>query len=355
MTTSAQPRVRISVPGDAFAHDVPLVAVMRGDAVGSLHRGTAAVADPDGNLLLALGDPSQVAFLRSSAKPFQLLPALVTGAVDRFGVTGRELAVLAASHSAEPRHQEAVLAVLEKAGLSEKALRCGTHPPLHEATARQQVHDGKEPSPVCNNCSGAHAGMLIACQAEGWPLDTYGKPDHPLQRLTRQLLAQFAGLRERDIRFAVDNCAVPTFLLPIESTATAFARFVTGRNVTPDLAHAAERISAAMREHPEMVGGEARFDTDLMTAAAGKILAKGGAEGFQVVGLPEQGLGLALKISDGNARAGAPATLEILENLGALRKQALTQLDRYRNPEVRNHQGELVGRLTTVFQIEGRA
>lgn len=355
MTTSAQPRVRISVPGDAFAHDVPLVAVMRGDAVGSLHRGTAAVADPDGNLLLALGDPSQPAFLRSSAKPFQLLPALLTGAVARFGITDHELAVLAASHSAEPRHQEAVLSVLEKAGLSEDALRCGTHPPLHEATAKRQVQEGRAPSPVCNNCSGAHAGMLIACQAEGWPLDSYGQPDHPLQRLTRELLGQFTGLRESDIRFAVDNCAVPTFLLPIGSAATAFARFVTGRGVPPEPARAAQCISAAMREHPEMVGGEARFDTDLMAAAAGAILAKGGAEGFQGIGLVEQGLGMALKISDGNARAGAPATLSILRSLGALSEDIRSRLQSYAHPEVRNHQGELVGRLITVFEIEGRA
>jgi L-asparaginase II len=197
--------------------------------------------------------------------------------------------------------------------------------------------------------------MLIACQAEGWPLDTYGQPDHPLQRLTRRLLAQFAGLGEDDIRFAVDNCAVPTFLLPIESTATAFARFVTGRGVPLEQAHAAERISAAMREHPEMVGGEARFDTDLMAAAAGTILAKGGAEGFQGIGLVEQGLGMALKISDGNARAGAPVTLQILQSQGALDQKTLARMETYRNPEVRNHQGELVGRLTTVVAIEGRA
>jgi L-asparaginase II len=355
MTTSAQPRVRISVPGDAFTHDVPLVAVMRGAMVGSLHRGTVAVADPAGHVLLALGDPSQPAFLRSSAKPFQLLPAVVTGAVDRYGVTDRELAVLAASHSAEPRHQEAVLSVLDKAGLSEEALRCGTHPPLHEATAKRQVREGRAPSPVCNNCSGAHAGMLIACRAGRWPIETYGQSDHPLQRLTRELLAQFAGVREGDIRFAVDNCAVPTFLLPIAHTATAFARFVTGCGVPSDLARAAARISAAMRGNPDMVGGEARFDTDLMTASAGTILAKGGAEGFQGIGLPDQGLGMALKISDGNARAGAPVTLSILRSLGAINEETRSRLASYAAPEVRNHQGELVGRLTTVFEIQGQA
>lgn len=351
MTTSVQPRVTISVPGNAFAGDVPLVAVMRGDAVGSLHRGTVAVADPEGTIVLALGDPEQRAFLRSSAKPFQLLPALLTGAVDRFGVSERELAVLAASHGAEQRHQDAVLAVLDKAGLTEEALRCGVHPPLHEATARERLRSGKEPTAVCNNCSGAHAGMLIACRAAGWPTENYGDRGHPLQVATRTALSAFAGLEADDIGMAVDNCAVPTFLLPIGRAATAFARFVTGSGVSDDLATAAGRISAAMRAYPEMVAGEERFDTDLMEAAGGNILSKGGAEGFQGIGLIEQKLGLAQKISDGNARAGAPVMLEVLRELGALQDHAYQRLASYARPQVWNHSGELVGRLMTVFRI----
>jgi L-asparaginase II len=354
MTTVSQPRVTTSVPHDAFAYDAPLVAVMRGDRVGSLHRGTLAVADADGHIVVALGDPAQEAFLRSSAKPFQLLPAVLTGAVDRFGITDREMAVLAASHSAEQRHQDAVLSVLAKAGLAEDALRCGIHPPLHEATAQARLREGRAPSPVCNNCSGAHAGMLIACKASGWPLDTYGHPDHPLQRLTRRLLAEFAGLEAGRVHFAVDNCAVPTFLLPVGRAATSYARFVSGEGVPGDSAGAAARISAAMRTHPEMVGGEARFDTDVMEATDGAILAKGGAEGFQGIGLPDRGLGLALKISDGNPRAGAPAALEVLRSLGVLEEAALVRLERYAHPVVHNHQGELVGRLTTLFHLDGR-
>lgn len=352
MTTSVHPRVTISVPRDAFAHDVPLVAVMRGDAVGSLHRGTAAVAGPDGRILLALGDPSQEAFLRSSAKPFQLLPAVLSGAIDRFGITEREMAVLAASHSAEQRHQDAVLSVLDKAGLTEEALRCGAHPPLHEATARMLVQQDESPSAVCNNCSGAHAGMLLACKAEGWPLDSYGRPDHPLQLRTLEILGQFAGLDAGRIGFAVDNCAVPTFRLPIAATATAFARFVTGKGISTDLAEAAARISFAMRAHPEMVGGEARFDTDLMDAGRGAVLAKGGAEGFQGVGLPLLDAGFALKISDGNPRPAAVATLEILRSVNAIDPAALERLSPYAAPVVYNHQGELVGRLVPVFHVE---
>jgi L-asparaginase II len=352
MTTSLQPRLSISVPGNAFAGDVPLVAVMRGQEVGSLHRGTAAVADVEGQILVSLGDPSQQAFLRSSAKPFQLLPAVLSGAVDRFGVTQRELAVLAASHSAEPRHQEAVLSVLEKAGLSEEALRCGVHPPLHEGTARQRLAEGRDPSPVCNNCSGAHAGMLIACRAQGWSTDDYGRSDHPLQRSTREILAVFAGIAPGEIGLAVDNCAVPTFQLPIGRTAVAFARFVTGRGVPPHLAQAAARVSSAMRAYPEMVAGEGRFDSDLMDAAEGAVLSKGGAEGFQGIGLVNRGLGLALKISDGNARASAPSAMEILRSLGALNGPSLERLQQYVRPAVHNHQGELVGRLHTVFHIE---
>jgi L-asparaginase II len=260
--------------------------------------------------------------------------------------------VLAASHSAEQRHQDAVLSALDKAGLAEDALRCGIHPPLHEETARRLIQLGGSPSAVCNNCSGAHAGMLLACKAEGWPIDSYGRPDHPLQRRTLALLGQFTGLDPRRIGFAVDNCAVPTFHLPIAATAIAFARFVTGEGVPVDLAQAAARISSAMRAYPEMVGGEARFDTDLMEAAAGTILAKGGAEGFQGIGLPQLGAGLALKISDGNARPGAVATLALLRSLNALDAAMLGRLVSYASPVVHNHQGELVGRLVPVFHVE---
>lgn len=340
---------RIAVREDAFAGDVPLVAVERGGYVGSLHRGTVAVVHASGSMVLSIGRVEQRVFLRSAAKPFQAMPAVLSGAVDTYRLTDRELAVLCASHSAEPRHMEAVLSVLDKAGLDEFALHCGAHPPLHEATARRRWREGLDPSPVCNNCSGAHAGMLIACRAMGWPIERYEKPDHPLQCLIRETLAAFAALDVASVAYGIDNCAVPTFLLPLDCAARAFARLASGEGLETRLRVAAARIVGAMTGHAEMVAGEERFDTDLMLAAGGSIVSKGGAEGFQGLGLISSGIGLAMKISDGNPRAVSPATLRVLAHLRALDKRQLHALRPYATPEVRDLQNELVGQIVPVF------
>jgi L-asparaginase II len=350
---SLETQVRIEVPDDAFAGDVSLVAVLRGRYVGSLHRGSIAVVEPSGTLRLSVGNARERVFLRSGAKPFQVIPALLSGGIDRFDISPSELAVLCASHSGERRHTEAVLSVLAKIGLGEDALRCGIHPPLDERTARERWRLGIEPSPACNNCSGAHTGMLLACRANGWPIENYTASDHPVQVAIREALATFSGLQAGTIETAVDNCAVPTFRLPLERAAQAFARLVTGEALPAHLAEAARRVVQAMTANPDMVAGEERFDTDLMRAAAGSILSKGGAEAFHGMGLVRRKLGTAMKISDGNARAVPPVALRLLEHLGALDAEALTSLERYRHPDIVNLQGELVGRLSPVFSFGG--
>jgi L-asparaginase II len=355
MTVETDLHVAIDVPGGEFASDVPLVAVMRGQYVGSLHRGSFVVSDVDGSPVVAAGDVRQYVFLRSAAKPFQAMPAVLSGAVERFGLSVPEVAILCASHSAEPRHMETVLSALSKAGLGEESLRCGVHPPLHERTARDLVRRGIDPSPVCNNCSGAHTGMLLACVANGWPLDSYGDPGHPLQVQTRDILAAFAGIPVTAVELATDNCAVPTFRVPLVAAGTAFARLITGRRVVPDYAAAARVLTNAMIGAPEMVGGEARFDTDVMEAAGAAVVSKGGAEAFQGIGLRESGLGIAMKITDGNSRAIGPAAMVLLDALQPLPEERTSYLDDYRTVEVQNPLGETVGRLEPVFTVGSMA
>jgi L-asparaginase II len=347
MTVSTESRSTGHV-GEEFAGDRPLVAIMRGLFVGSLHRGTAAVVGCDGEVRFALGDIDQPVFLRSAAKPFQAMPAVLAGAIERFGLDERELAVMCASHSGEPRHQDAVLSILRKIGLDERALHCGVHPPIHGPTASEQQRHGVEPTTACNNCSGAHAGMLAACRANGWPVESYGSPDHPLQREIFRILLEFADLGDRQVGLAGDNCHVPTFRMPVRAAALAFARLATGAEVRPELAAAAGRISSAMISHPEMVGGDARFDSDLMAAAGGRVVAKGGAEAFQGVGA-RAGAGLAIKVSDGNPRAIPPAVLPILEALELL--PVLEALNSYRTPDYRDLEGDVVGRAVPVFAV----
>jgi L-asparaginase II len=312
------------VDGDAgLPEDAPLAAVTRGALVESVHRGRLAVCGPDGNVLEAVGDPEAYIYARSSAKPFQALPLVHSGAADAFGLTDRELAVVCASHNAEEPHLDAIRSILEKAGLTEDDLQSGAHVPLYEPEADELIRSGEAPRPIHGNCSGKHAGMLAVCVYEGYETTTYRDPAHPLQRRILGLIAEACGLREDEVLVAGDNCGVPAFALPLQSFATG----------------AALRIRDAMREHPFMVAGTGRFDTELMEST--DLLVKGGAEAVLAVG-SERGWGMALKISDGALRAVRPAALAALGGMGVEAPEA--------DSDVRGLHGEKVGEIRSLLQ-----
>ena len=293
--------------------DLPLAAVSRGGLVESVHRGRLAVHDPEGTELEAYGDTEAYVYLRSSAKPFQALPLLLSGTAEAIRLTDRELAVACASHNAEEPHLTAVRSILEKAGLSESELQSGVHPPMYGPAADELLRSGEEPRPIHSNCSGKHAGMLAVCVHEGYETLSYRDPGHPLQRRILALVAEVCGVQEDEVLVAGDNCGVPAFALPLRSFATGLARIATGDELPDEIAGAALRIRDAMRAHPFMVAGTGRLDTELMERT--RLLVKGGAEALLAVGNPE-GWGMALKISDGSQRAVRPAGLAALERMG---------------------------------------
>jgi L-asparaginase II len=292
---------------------VPLAAVRRGPLVESVHRGRYVFCDAGGEVLHSAGDPEGCAFLRSSAKPFQALPLVFSGAADALGLSDEELAVACASHSGEDRHLAAVRSMLEKAGLSEEDLRNGAHPPLYAPAAARLAATGEETRPVHGNCSGKHAGMLALCMHQGWDTRTYRDPDHPAQRLILETVAGICGTDRDEILLAGDGCGVPTFAMPLKNLALGFARLISGRGLAGGLAEAAERVRGAMRAHPYMVAGTGRFNTEVMGGT--ELVAKSGAEGVFAAGSPE-GWGLALKVSDGAVRAVRPAARTALERRG---------------------------------------
>jgi L-asparaginase II len=326
------------------------VSFTRGDLVESTHLGSIVVADETGRIVAAVGDPERVTIMRSSAKPFQAMAVLETGAAERFQLTPQEIALLASSHSGEPRHTTTVRDILARAGLEPEALQPGLHPPLHAPTRAALERAGVPPSPLHHNCSGKHCGMLCACVHQRWDVRTYVRPDHPLQRRILTLLAEMAGLAAATIRVGIDGCGVPSFGLPLVAIATAFARLVTSDG-HPAHADAADRVRTAMLAHPEMVAGEGRFDTDLMALTRGRILAKAGAEASYGAAIVDQGLGIALKIEDGGARAVAPAVVEALRQLGALNDQDADALGEHARPIVRNYRSEIVGEGCAHFRI----
>ena len=331
------------VPGEAgLPEDAPLAAVTRGALLESVHRGRLVICDPDGKVLEAAGDAEAYVYARSSAKPFQALPLVRSGAADAFGLTDDELAVVCASHNAEEPHLTAVTSILEKAGLTEDDLQSGAHLPLYEPEADRLIRSSEEPRPIHGNCSGKHAGMLAVCVHEGYDTATYRDPAHPLQRRILGLIAEVCGLRDDEVLVAGDNCGVPAFALPLRSFATGLARIATGKVHSDELALAALRIRDAMREHPFMVAGTGRFDTELMDST--HLLVKGGAEAVLAVG-SQEGWGRALKISDGAVRAVRPAALAALGGMGVEVPEEVIG--------VRALHGEIVGEIRPLIQAPG--
>ena len=319
--------------------DAPLVALRRGALVESVHRGRVAVSDPEGGIVEALGDPEGYVYARSSAKPFQALPLVLSGAAETFGLTSEELAVACASHNGEAQHLSAVRSILGKVGLSEEDLQNGAHPPLYAPAAMQLVRQGEKPGPVHGNCSGKHAGMLAVCVHEGWATGGYRNPNHPLQSWILEIMSRVCGVETDEILLGGDGCGVPSFGMPLRSLATGFARLATG-SLPGDLAAAAERVRRAMRKHPYMVGGTERFDTAVMGGTG--LVCKSGAEIVFGAGSPD-GWGLALKVSDGGARALRPAALS------ALSRRGVEVPDEPESSPVHDLHGEVVGEKGPLF------
>ncbi len=306
-----------------------LVEVTRGALVESVHRGSVAVVDADGAVLLALGDVETPVYTRSALKPIQALPLVESGAADSFGVSEEELALACASHSGEPMHTERVAAWLARIGCSEADLACGAQAPRHEPTSEAMLKRGEKPTRIHNNCSGKHTGFLTLARHLKAPVAGYERLDHPVQQAVLTSLAALSGVA--DPAHGIDGCAVPNFALPLAAFARALAR-IAGRR-TPG----ADRILKAMTNHPELVAGTGRSCTAIMRAAKGKAAVKIGAEGVYAGMIPEKGIGIAIKIDDGAVRASEIAIAVLLEKLGVLDGAGLVRAP------VLNTRGSLVG------------
>ncbi len=306
---------------------VPLIALTRDGLVESVHYGAFAVVDVDGRLLAAAGPVMQPMYMRSSAKPFQILPLLEAGGEERWGFTPEEIAVMVASHSGTERHVALVKGLHRRLGLGPEDLQCGVHPPLDPESAWALRCAGKEPTPYHHNCSGKHTGMLALARLLGQPLATYLDPESPVQRRIRSTLAEMARLPAEALHVGTDGCSAPNFALPLYHAAWAYARLADPRALPQPRRRAVQRVVRSMMAHPFLVAGPRRFDTRVMQALPGKVVAKGGAEGYQGLGLPagvvgEKGVGIALKVSDGRTRAVAATALALLDRLGVLTPQA---------------------------------
>ena len=340
----------------------PLLERTRGTTVESLHYGAAAVVDSKGTLLAWIGDPHLTTFLRSAAKPFQALPFIERGGARTFNLLPHEIAQICASHGGTDLHAQTVTAILKKAGADESDLQCGSHPPLDKATTERLIVEGVQPTSIRHNCSGKHSGMLAHAQVRHLPLETYLERDHPIQQDILSAFAEMCQIDPDEIQLGTDGCSAPNFAIPLYNAALGYARLCDPSDLAEERAQACETITSAMMAHPEYVSGFGRFDTRMMQVGRGRFVVKGGAEGYQSLGiLPDltesspRGVGIALKISDGDPKGDVRAAVmvEILRQLGYLNDEDLTELAAFSPVQTIHNWRKLeVGESRTIFELE---
>lgn len=324
-----------------------LVEVSRGGLVESLHCGTAAVVDVRGGVLWAIGSADAAVFPRSTVKPLQALPLVASGAADRFGLADAELAIACGSHGGTPDDVAMVKSVLAKAAIDPSLMACGVHWPLDERASRGLAARGEQPSPLHNNCSGKHAGVLCVARMRGIDHRDYFRPEHAVMKEITAALEEVCHARLSTTEPGIDGCSMPTFPLSLVSLAAGFARFGTGDGLPGDLAEAAARLRHAMHACPARIADSRGLDSQIIRASKGVVLVKSGAEGTACAAIPERGLGIAVKIDDGAGRAAQVAMAAILRSLahGLLDADAQAVLDNCASPVLKNWNGVEIGMI----------
>ena len=337
-----------------------LVEALRGGITESAHRGAIAIVDADGVLHTAIADIDRPIFARSAIKVLQALPLVASGAADRWALTDEELALACASHNGEPRHAATAAAMLAKAGVDADALECGAHWPYHDGSIKALAAAGLQPSALHNNCSGKHSGFVcLGCMmAEGDDrrafLKGYVKPEHPVMREVTAALQAATGYDLAHTAMGTDGCSIPTFAIPLRHIAHAFARVATGVGLSDGHARAAKRLRAAVAAAPYFVAGTGRFDTRLMERLGARVFCKVGAEGVHCAALPELGLGVAVKMDDGNnSRACEVVLAALVERLLPLCDADAGFVRGLSDLQLKNWNGIEVGRLRASAALRG--
>lgn len=330
-----------------------LVEMTRGNWVENRHRGAFVVVDADRRVIASGGDTARPVFPRSAIKSMQALAMVTSGAIGQFDLSDEELALACASHGAEDEHVEKVARFLDHIGLTESALECGAHPPSNAAARDAMRARGAEPTPLCNNCSGKHAGMLSVARALGVPAAGYVERNHPVQIAVRAAIETVIGQNLSLDRVGRDGCSIPTWAAPLDAWALGFARMGTGQGLPGDVARGAQRILDAATSHPFLVGGTGTLDTEVMRAFGGRLMQKGGAEGVQCGVIRDKGWGYALKCDDGNMAASQVMVASLLLALADPDAAARVVLDRFARQPVLNVRRFEVGSYSATDALTG--
>lgn len=321
-----------------------LVNLWRGNAIESRHRGSVAVVRSDGQLLMSMGDVMQHTFPRSAIKFLQAIPFVESGAVEHFALTDRHVALSCASHNGEDVHVDMVSEWLQRIGCNADDLECGSSLPMHEGTKYDLLSAGQGPTRLHHNCSGKHLGLLSTCMHTGDSTEDYRLYSHAANQRWFDVIESMSGSLVMQLPWGYDGCGIPCLALPLQRVALAMAKFSDASGQSTERTNAITKIQSSVAAHPYLVAGKDRLCSELMQLLAPKVLVKVGAEGCYTACIPEHGLGIALKMDDGQDRGARVALGAVLKKLGFVDDNIVIELEDYLQPQITNSRGEKVGR-----------
>lgn len=327
---------------------VELVHVYRGNQIESIHRGDVVAVDANGNIIFHYGDPRKRTYWRSSAKPFQIVPFIEGGGLEKYEISSRELALMTASHGGEPPHLLVLDSILNKIGKTVDDLDCGVARPMFEGEYKRLLSEGIPFTQRNNPCSGKHSGMLGLGVLNNIELENYIHEDHPIQKIMLKTISEFTELPENEIDIAIDGCGVPVFGLPIYNMALAYVKLDRPES-HPEHGYAMNSVASAMTSNPFYVAGTDRLDTIIMEETQGAILAKLGAESVYCMTVLRHGVGIAMKIEDGSYRALDAFAPDLLLMHGYIDECTHGRISKRLHLSVLNHRKQIVGLLKSTL------
>lgn len=326
---------------------------MRGDATEAIHCASIVVVDHNGDITHSLGDPRFMTMARSSIKPFQLMPLILSGAADEYGFGPEQLAVMSGSHTGTDHHREVVLSNLAAAGNKVEDLKCGYHWPMGMQQRREYPTAGEDKDPARHNCSGKHSGFLALSRFLGEDASAYLDPGSQTQKLVLKALSDYCEFPDEKMGRGTDGCSAPNFSMPLYNFALGFKKLANNEGESTSIIGAVKRIRGAILAYPEMVSGEGRFDLDFMRSIPNNMVCKIGAESVEAFGLSDPAIGVAVKIHDGSTRALGAVCIEVLRQLGVMETPVeIKSLVKHVKPEIRNARKLLTGTIEVDFELK---
>ena len=327
-----------------------LLHYTRAGHVENIHRGDIVIVNCAGDIVHSVGNAHLPMFWRSAAKPFQALPFVKNGGLDKYNISDEELAILVSSHSGEENHVALVRGILKKLGVDESVLDCGVLRPMNGKAYKKLLLAGEPITAVHNQCSGKHSQIIALAIMLGVPVEGYIRPDHPAQKLIFKHVAMASKMPENKLEIGIDGCGVPVFYLPLYNMALAYARLSTPKlGDWNDYEIAATKIRDAMSKYPQVVSGTGRIDLAVPEITNGRIIAKIGADAVYCMCVKDENLGIAFKIEDGSYAAITPMVIAVLKKFDLLTKAEADELDKKFPPTLKNHRGEIIGTIEAVF------